>query len=113
MRATGLPDTELGIGRRTGAGRRAGNFAALLLGRADGLVGVTILGFFTLHVIVTIQADCSQEPEDIVVREHRSLTLNHAPDRNVSLAVGAHRVKSSGNKKLPQAGKRLQRARII
>ena len=59
------------------------------------------------------QKHASQEAEDIVVREHRSLALNHAPDRNVSLAVGAHRVKSSGNKKLPQAGKRLKRARII
>ncbi|HXI80977.1 MAG TPA: ABC transporter permease [Verrucomicrobiae bacterium] len=48
MSVTGLAGTELGAGRWTGTGRRARDFAARLLGRADGLVGVVILGFFTL-----------------------------------------------------------------
>jgi peptide/nickel transport system permease protein len=46
--ATGLAEAELGAVRRTGTRRRARDFAAHLLGRGDGLVGVAILGFFTL-----------------------------------------------------------------
>jgi peptide/nickel transport system permease protein len=48
MSATGLAGTELRAGRSTGTARRARDFAGRLLGRADGLVGVVILGFFTL-----------------------------------------------------------------
>jgi len=44
----GLAGTELGAGRWTGTGRRARDFTTRLLGRADGLVGIVILAFFTL-----------------------------------------------------------------
>jgi peptide/nickel transport system permease protein len=44
----GLAGTELGAGRWTGTGRRARDFATRLLGRSDGLVGLTILAFFSL-----------------------------------------------------------------
>ncbi|HEY7969835.1 MAG TPA: hypothetical protein VID95_07545, partial [Candidatus Limnocylindrales bacterium] len=48
MSVTGLAGTELGAGRWKGTGRRARDFTSRLLGRADGLVGLTILAFFSL-----------------------------------------------------------------
>jgi peptide/nickel transport system permease protein len=48
MSATGLTGTKLGAGRSAGTARRARDFAGRLLGRADGLVGVVILGFFAI-----------------------------------------------------------------
>jgi peptide/nickel transport system permease protein len=45
---TGIAGTELGAGRWTGTGRRAGDFMRRLLSRTDGLIGLAILGVFTL-----------------------------------------------------------------
>ncbi len=46
MSVTGLAGTELGAGRWTGTGRRARDFTKRLLGRSDGLIGLTILAVF-------------------------------------------------------------------
>ena len=48
MSVQGLAGTELGAGRWTGSGRRARDFTRRLLGRTDGLIGITILAMFTL-----------------------------------------------------------------
>ncbi len=48
MSVQGLAGTELGAGRWTGTGRRARDFTRRLLGRTDGLIGIAILGMFTL-----------------------------------------------------------------
>ncbi|HEY4190890.1 MAG TPA: ABC transporter permease [Candidatus Limnocylindrales bacterium] len=51
MSVTGIAGTELGAGRWTGTGRRARDFMARLLGRSDGLIGLTILAVFTVLAI--------------------------------------------------------------
>jgi peptide/nickel transport system permease protein len=48
MSVTGIAGTELGAGRWRGTGRRTRDFVGQLLGRTDGLIGITILAFFSL-----------------------------------------------------------------
>ena len=48
MSVTGIAGTELGVGRFRRTGQQARDFAGRILGRSDGLVGVVILGVFTL-----------------------------------------------------------------
>jgi peptide/nickel transport system permease protein len=48
---TGIAGTELGIGRFRRSGRQARDFVGRVLGRSDGLVGLVILGTFTILAI--------------------------------------------------------------
>jgi peptide/nickel transport system permease protein len=48
MSVTGMTGTGLGATHRTSTARRAGDFLRRLLGRTDGLIGVTILLMFTV-----------------------------------------------------------------
>ena len=48
MSVTGMTGTSLGATHRTSTARRAGDFLRRLLGRTDGLIGVTILLMFTV-----------------------------------------------------------------
>ena len=51
MSVTGIAGTELGIGRFRRSGRQARDFVGRVLGRSDGLVGLVILGTFTILAI--------------------------------------------------------------
>ena len=64
MSVTGIAGTELGIGRFRRTGRQARDFVGRVLGRSDGLVGLVILGAFT---IVAIAPDLFVGPLQTIV----------------------------------------------
>jgi peptide/nickel transport system permease protein len=101
---TGIAGTELGIGRFRRTGRQARDFVGRVLGRSDGLVGLAILGGFTilalapdlfvgpLQTIVTATGKPLEPPSavhilgtDEVGRDMLNLTIHGA---RISMIIG-------------------------
>jgi peptide/nickel transport system permease protein len=101
---TGIAGTELGIGRFRRTGRQARDFVGRVLGRSDGLVGLAILGGFTilalapdlfvgpLQTIVTATGKPLEPPSavhilgtDEVGRDMLNLTIHGA---RISMTIG-------------------------
>jgi peptide/nickel transport system permease protein len=101
---TGIAGTELGIGRFRRSGRQARDFVGRVLGRSDGLVGLVILGTFTilaiapdlfvgpLQTIVTATGKPLEPPNpahilgtDEVGRDMLNLTIHGA---RISMTIG-------------------------
>jgi peptide/nickel transport system permease protein len=101
---TGIAGTELGIGRFRRTGRQARDFVGRVLGRSDGLVGLAILGGFTilalapdlfvgpLQTIVTATGKPLEPPNavhilgtDEVGRDMLNLTIHGA---RISMTIG-------------------------
>ena len=104
MSVTGIAGTELGIGRFRRSGRQARDFVGRVLGRSDGLVGLVILGVFTilaiapdllvgpLQTIVTATGKPLEPPSavhilgtDEVGRDMLNLTIHGA---RISMTIG-------------------------
>ena len=104
MSVTGIAGTELGIGRFRRSGRQARDFVGRVLGRSDGLVGLVILGTFTilaiapdlfvgpLQTIVTATGKPLEPPNpahilgtDEVGRDMLNLTIHGA---RISMTIG-------------------------
>jgi len=101
---TGIAGTELGVGRFRRTGRQARDFVGRVLGRSDGLVGLVILGAFTilaiapdllvgpLQTIVTATGKPLEPPSavhilgtDEVGRDMLNLTIHGA---RISMTIG-------------------------